>query len=210
MCTDGYQDQIMSERIIDILNSIEGISTADGLLYCGDAKAYEKFIRTFYDSIEKKTADIEDALQSEDIPTYTTRVHALKSTARIAGISEIAEYALKLEEAGENGDLDYIIKHNDEFLRLYRSYKDKLSVLDEMDNNEQTAGDSITEDELKDAYEALREYIEILDYDAVEVILEAVNTKALPEKDRKIMKELDKHLRNMEWDEMGRIISGIR
>ncbi len=197
----------MSERIIEILDNIEGISTPDGLLYCGDARAYEKFIRTFYSGIEKKASDIEEALRSGDIPAFTTRVHAIKSTARIAGIGEIAEFALKLEEAGDRGDIDYIRKNIEDFLRLYRSYEDKLSVLDEMDGQEDSGGDPITEDELEDAYEALKEYVGMLDYDAVEVILEELSTRRLPEKDNKIMTELNRHLRNMDWDEMGRIIS---
>jgi HPt (histidine-containing phosphotransfer) domain-containing protein len=197
----------MDELIIENLKKIKGLSVSDGLLYCGSIPAYIKFINSFYNSIDKKSSDIEEAYDKEDYELYTMKVHSLKSTARIAGMPELSELALKLEEAGRAGDTDLIGDRNAELLELYRSYKDKLAVLDDISKEKTEAVNPISESELKDAYSALYDSIAMEDFDAVELILKEVMNYSLPESDRDVMNRLDTLLKNMDWDEMAKLIS---
>ncbi len=191
---------------MEILNDIEGISTADGLMYCGSEAAYMKFINSFYSSIDQKSSDIENAYENEDFELYTMKVHSLKSTSRIAGMQALSELALSLEDAGRAGDIAFIKEKNDQLLSLYRSFKEKLSVLDKIKNEEANLK-PISDSELEDAYESLTYSIEAEDYDSVELILKEVLKCKLPEGDKKIMSELEKYLKNLEWDEMNKLIS---
>lgn len=196
----------MDEKIIDILKNVEGISISDGLKYCGSSAAYAKFIKSFYTSIDKKALDIEKAYESEDYALYTTKVHSLKSTSRIAGMAKLSELALKLEEAGRAGNTSFIKEKHDEFIKFYRSFNDKLSVLDEVFSGDDKDAKPISASELEDAYKSLSESIEMMDYDAVELILGEVTKYKLPKEDKAVMNSLDSHLKNMEWEEMSELI----
>ncbi len=200
-------NKTMDDKTIEILKHVEGISTSDGLKYCGSDAAYAKFINTYYHSIETKAAEIQDAYDREDFALYTMKVHSLKSTSRIAGASVLSELAYKLEEAGRTGDIAYISANNDDFLRLFRSYSDKLSVLDSLKNDGGKSADPISENDLKDAYHSLEESIAAEDYDAVEMILNEVKKFSLPKSDEGIMNKLEQLLKNMEWDEMTSLVS---
>jgi HPt (histidine-containing phosphotransfer) domain-containing protein len=199
----------MEDKIVEILNNVEGISTSDGLLYCGCPAAYAKFAGTFYSSIEKKAKDIEDAYKGEDYESFTIKVHSLKSTSRIIGMRELSDMAQQLEYAGKDGDTEFIKENIDGFLANYRSYIEKLSVLDELKKDADEGKELIPDDELQDALKALAEVIPAMDYDAVEMILAEVNKYRLPENARDAFAQMDKHLKNMEWDELSRLVSEI-
>ena len=195
----------MDEKVIEILSGVEGISVSDGLLYCGSTAAFIKFINSFYSSIEKKAADIKEAFDNEDFTLYTTKVHSLKSTSRIVGATQLSDFALRLEEAGRAGDISFIREHNEEFLDMYRGYIDRLSVLDSVGKDDESA-ELIPEDVLKDAYAALKENISMQEFDAVELILGEVKKYRLPKADKEIFDKLEKLLRIMDWDQMEQLI----
>ena len=166
---------------LKMLENIDGISIKDGLDFCGSSKELLKFLHTFYSSIDFKLAEIKDAFDKDDIASYTIKVHALKSTSRIIGASMLSDLALRLEEAGEKKDIAFIRDNNDKLLQLYSSYKAKLSVVAE--NLEETPHEEIAPEDLIDAYNALKEYIPKMDYDAVEVILDGMKEYKLPPND---------------------------
>ncbi|WP_044912699.1 Hpt domain-containing protein [Butyrivibrio sp. WCE2006] len=196
----------MCETEFDYLNEIEGISVSDGLNFCGTQKAFLKFLNTFYGNIDTKSDEIEDAYNKGDLGFYTTKVHALKSTARIIGAFELSELALMLEEAGRSGDEKCIDDNTCKLLELFRSYKDKLAILDNIRQNDNESKQEISPEKLEEAYSALREVIPVMDYDSVEMILDELKKYRLSAEDFNKISQLDKLLRNFKWDEMKDII----
>ena len=61
----------------------------------------EKTLRSFYENLRDTTDVIERTLREEDYDNFTIRVHALKSSARLIGATEISELAAKLEACGD-------------------------------------------------------------------------------------------------------------
>ncbi len=110
---------LKEEDIFDI----DGITIEDGLKYCGSMDAFKKFLNTFYDTIDSKSDEIEDAYRRKDISFYTIKVHALKSTSRIIGARELSKLAESLEMAGKDGNQAYIDENTGKLLELFRSYK---------------------------------------------------------------------------------------
>ena len=158
-------------------------------------------MKLFLDTIDDNARVLTDALESENIRLYTIKVHALKSSARIIGANDLSQQALDLENAGNSGDKDFIIGHADELMKDYLAFKDKLARLEEA--GEEGGGEDkepISEQELKDAYEALREEIPQMDYDAVEMILDKLAEYKLPPEDDKLYKELRHRLKVFDWD----------
>ncbi|MCR4590415.1 MAG: response regulator [Lachnospiraceae bacterium] len=184
------------------LNETEGISVPDGIKFCGGSEAFIKSIKTFNDTLTDNADTIEKAYNDRDIELYTIKVHALKSSARIIGASELSEKARLLEDAGKDGDLDYIDANTEEILRLYREYKDRLSGLNDDEGDKELMPDS----DIEDAYAALLEFIPGMDYDAAEMVLSQVGEYRLPEKDSRIFGELEKKLKVLDWDGMEELI----
>lgn len=182
------------------LENIEGISVKDGVKNCGSSEAFCKTIKTFYDTLIEKADEIEKAYNDEDWKLYTIKVHALKSSARIIGAAELSKMAERMEDAGKNDRIAEIRQETGPLLKLYRSYADRLSVLE--DGQEEDTREEIPADVLEDAYGALSELIPMMDMDGVEMVVASVEEYHLQDKDAQFFKELRKKMQQADWDAM--------
>lgn len=192
------------------LYDIPEISVKDGLTFCGMAEPFIKFIKTFYETIDEKSAEIEHAYNKEDYEYYTIKVHALKSTSRIMGAGALSSMAEKLELAGKANDIAYIKANHREMMETFLKFKDLLSPLSDPDIEAESAGEEveseISDSELENAYEALNEYVSVMDYDAIEMIIDDMHSYRLKAKDKKIFAELEVRLKQMDYDGMMNIL----
>jgi HPt (histidine-containing phosphotransfer) domain-containing protein len=193
---------------LKILENIDGISIKEGLDFCGSPKAFLKFLNTFYSSIDYKLAEIKEAFDKNDLNSYTIKIHALKSTSRIIGAYELSDLAHSLEEAGDNRDIKFIKDNNERLLQLYADYKDKLFVVTE--HSKEMPRKEISLEDLAEAYNALKEYIPKMDYDAVEVILDGMKDYKLPPNDYDTVSKLKELLIQMNWETMSEIIQNMK
>ncbi len=187
------------------IREVEGISLDDGIKNAGGIGGFIHAVNMFYDTIDDNSKVINDAYNGDDIRLYTVKVHSLKTSARIVGAMSLSELCQKLEDAGNKGDKDFIDENTARLLVEYGDFKDKLEKLPK----EEDTGDDkdmIPDDELADAYEALKEVIPQMDYDSVEMILNQLKEYKLPDEDAAKMKELEKLLKSFEWDKMEELI----
>lgn len=182
----------------------EGLNTDEGIKNSGGISNYIFSLNLFNDTIEENSKVIKEAYESDNIRLYTIKVHSLKSSARIIGAVELSRLAEQLENAGNSGDIDYIAANTDRLLADYRQYGEKLSRLKSQPDDKDK--EPIPEDELKDAYEALKDVIPQMDYDTVEMIIEQLKEYRLPPKDDKRVGELEKLLRSLDWDGMEELL----
>jgi len=191
------------------VKEVDAIVLEDGIRNSGGIAVYEHSLVDFYDTIDMNADTIEKALNDNDIRLYTVKVHALKSSARIVGAMELSALAEQLEEAGKKEDLTFINSNTPKLLSDYRSFKELLARLDKAEAVDETASSSkepIPADELAGAYEALRELVEQMDYDGVEMVINEVISYQLPEDDAGKFKELQKYLKLFDWDKMEEIL----
>ncbi len=190
------------------IREVDGINADDGIRFSGGAKNFLFSLKMFADTIDDNALVIEKAFCDEDISLYTIKVHALKSSARIIGAKELSQMAADLEEAGKQKDMEKIKKDTGNLLTLYASYKEKLArIAGEETAEQQEERRTVTEVELKDAYEALKEMIPQMDYDGVEMVLEQMSSCKLPEEDEKKFDRIKELLKQFDWDAMEEIIS---
>jgi HPt (histidine-containing phosphotransfer) domain-containing protein len=156
------------------------------------------------DTICDNAKVIEDAYKSGDIPMYTIKVHALKTSARIVGAGFLSSLAAELEQAGKKNALDLIREKTEGLLADYRAFSDKLFKLDEP--KEEAYKEPISDDDLKDAYDVLREMIPQMDYGSVDLILTELEGYSLPAEDQERVKKLRELLNNLQWEEMEQLI----
>ncbi|MBO6215997.1 MAG: response regulator, partial [Lachnospiraceae bacterium] len=75
------------------------LNTADGIEYSGNEELYLVVLKLFVESIESKSNEIRQFYEDEAWEDYRTRVHALKSSARVIGARELSKEARDLEIA---------------------------------------------------------------------------------------------------------------
>ena len=206
-------DAIMSEYAVPQefieLSEVDGISISDGLRYCGSIKDFQRFLEAFYLDIDGRAAELDASYRRGDISYFTIKVHALKSTARVIGAVQLGEMALTLELAGKAGDISLIDEKIEDCLILLKSYKGRLNKYMLEVQKQREDKKVISEDELGEAFAALREIVPTLDVDAVEMILEELDHYQLPEEAQQEVDEINRLLRQFDWDHLEELL-GVR
>ncbi len=187
------------------LNSAKGLSVPDGIKNSGGISGFLFALKLFYDTIDENNKVLRDALDQDNIRLFTIKVHALKSSARIIGAKELSKLAEDLENAGNKEDIVFIQKNTDTLLTQYLEYKEILAGIKEKESSDSDK-EAISEEKLKDAYDALEELVPQMDYDSVEMILNDVAEYSLPDEDKKVFDELSKMLHNFDWDAMEELV----
>ena len=110
-----FDDETEEEPAMEI--TIEGVDTATGITFSGgSASDYLGTLRIFYKDGSIKAKELLTCLENNDLPLYTTYVHALKSACANIGAAKLSEDAEILEDAGRNLDMGFIAEHNGGFV----------------------------------------------------------------------------------------------
>ena len=202
-----YEDASKLPSDMEWLEELDDIDVASGIKNCGGATGYIFSVQLFLDTIEDNAKVIENAYAEEDIKLYTIKVHALKSSSKIIGANNLSELAREMEDAGNRGDIAFISSHHNELLAMYRSFKQKLSRMNSHESADDTSKESISSEDLKNAYEALKETAEQMDYDSAELILSQLDKYDLPSADNETFVEISKALKAFDWDKVDELLS---
>lgn len=181
------------------LTRLPDIDTSSGILYCGTEEAYLEVLTVFAEAIVPAAEEIKRYYEAENWKDFTTKVHALKSTARLIGAKELSENAKSLEEAGNREDIDTIRKGAEPLLQSYLSYAEKLSPLCEKKELPVEEKAMIGEADLVEAYETLGDVVAAFDYDSMMFILRSLEEYRLPEADAKRWTALREAARKPDW-----------
>ena len=191
------------------LSQISDLDTESGIQYCGSEEAYLDALTVFAESIVPGAREIAKYYETEDWQNFTTKVHALKSTARLIGAKELSERAKALEDAGNKGAIEIIRKNSDDLLQLYLAYATKFAPL--CDTPQETAADKdkpmIDEATLAEAYETLEEVAASFDYDSLLFVLQSLEDYRLPEPDAQRCTDLRDAARKPDWEKVRNLLA---
>ena len=185
---------------------LEGINAGEGIKNCGSMDDYRSTLNVFFTSIDNKSNELIDMYKREDWPSYTIKVHALKSMANIIGATGLAGEALALEYAGKEGNITYIKGNHGKLMSYYLSFKDVLSPLfpdipeKEQDNNKPMADPEL----IKSAYDVIKEGAGNMDIDAIEEALKELEDYSLPEEARALIDTISSLCDNFDYDGIAR------
>lgn len=116
------KEKTASDATSSLSWKMEGIDVAVGMQYSGDDEdLYKEVLSDYMDTIEEKASVIEQAVEEEDLETYTIEVHSLKSTSKSIGAMELSELAKDLEFHGKNKEWGPIIARTPTLLTMYRN-----------------------------------------------------------------------------------------
>jgi signal transduction histidine kinase/DNA-binding NarL/FixJ family response regulator/HPt (histidine-containing phosphotransfer) domain-containing protein len=176
--------------IIDGVDVAQGASRIGGSvsayigalrIYCLDVERYLPFLREF---------------SGNELPSFITQVHGLKSASANVGAAALAETAAILEQAGKDGDIELIQSRLNEFVgdlaRLVEKIRTALG----------TQAPSQEDAEPIDAaiLEQLAAALEALDIDEVDRLIEEISARPIAERSREIMARISWQVLVAEFD----------
>jgi CheY-like chemotaxis protein/anti-sigma regulatory factor (Ser/Thr protein kinase) len=189
------------EHLMQHLREIPEIDEEAGLKNCGDMEGYANVLAVFYQTAAPKADEIEELYHNGDLPGYTIKVHALKSSARIIGATELSALAKALEDAGKDENTGFISEHTERLLSMYRNLNEKLRFLDP----EKSDLADISPAELEEAYRTIIEIASSMDYGLLDDLLKDLRGYHLPEKDAERLRRMEALLTNLDFDGIAEI-----
>ncbi len=184
------------------LLKVEGIDLDEGIKNCGGYEVLERVIRDFLVSIDSKSDAIENFLREGDIRNYTVYVHALKSSARLIGATELSALAAKLEEEGNAEKIDALKEETPVLLEQYRSYKETLCAA----NPQREDLPEISLDDLEDAFAGIRELVDAFDFKTADSIIAQLKEYSIPESMKEKYNKLTELLVNVDRDSILKLL----
>ena len=176
-----------------------------GVAHFGSVPAYLDALQVFAEAIEGGAEEIEGYYEREDWVNYTTKVHALKSSARVIGAGELSEKASRLEDAGNNGYWEEIKAGTGPLLDLYRSF---LTGLAPMLPEEVCEGEKppISPEELAEAWQCLGEVVASFDFDSLSYMVAEISSYRLPPGEADRLKAIKEAARLPDWEKLKEIL----
>ena len=106
-----------------------GFDTNAGVEYsAGMEEFYLEMVQTFANGHEEKAAEIRQDYEAQNWENYRTRVHALKSTAKMIGANNLFEAALEQEMAAKDTDPARIDAGYEPLMNLYAETVEKIKT----------------------------------------------------------------------------------
>ena len=106
-----------------------GISIREGMRFCGGkTELYRELLRDYAKDCREKSGNLESNYQAHDWEAYRILIHAIKSGSKTIGAGELAELALKLENASKIEDSAYIEAHHAAFIVRYKRTAEKIAA----------------------------------------------------------------------------------
>ena len=169
------------------------------------AEVDNELLDIYLGKIKSGADEIETLYNNADWENYTIKVHALKSTSRLVGETELADLAEKLEKAGDDGNLEFIHASTRTLLAMYRGVGEKYGI-PSAPIEEEAPKPEATEAMMYDAYDDLRAAVADLDYDGLCGILDELNEYSFPDMHKERMKAINTAADNIDWGELKNLL----
>ena len=123
-----------------------GIDTDKGLSYCqNDSAMYKNIVSEYVKEMPERSGLLKEYFEASDWNNYCVYVHSLKSTSKMIGALSLSDKALKLEEAANKEDADFIKENHAEILDIYINLANKMADILGIDLSKNDKEDDIME-----------------------------------------------------------------
>ena len=127
----------------------------------------------------------------------TVLVHALKSSARLIGASELSKQAAVLEEAGDRKDEEKINLLMPSLLSSYRSYRELLAPACAVQKAE---AKKISNEDFNDALQNIKECLQAFDISTADTIIFMLEQYEIPQEKQDLYKKLKEAVTSVDYD----------
>lgn len=201
----GSSDEKVNKEKSEL--GIEGLDVEKALDLLGSEKLFWSVLKEYYRCIDKKHEVILSCMREKKWKEYTIEVHALKSTSRQIGAMKLADKAERLEKAGNEGDVEFIMEHTNHMLLEYMWYKDVLTpYFNEEEEKVQQDKNFATKDVLTQAFADLRSAMEELDCDKMEDVISELSLFKFKEEEQELFTQLKEAVEEIDTEKCSEIL----
>lgn len=169
---------------INRIKKIRSISVSKGIKAAGGEETYIKVCSNFYETAATRIQMIFDYYDNEDYINYAIQAHALKSSARLIGALELSEFALEMELAAQENDVDKIKEKTKLLLNMYKKMQSELEAVfgvEKEDSDMEKNKKELPHKKLNRTLSELKELIEAFDFETARMLLDSLKDYKLPE-----------------------------
>lgn len=166
--------------VLERLKGFPWLSVEAGLKAAGSEKSYLSMLKIFYDSAEWKAQELEKLYEAGDVKGYITKVHAMKSSAKIIGALELGSEAQKLEDAGKQEDIAYLEANRAPFVESIRKIREELTAFISV-SEKSTKLPMADEALMKEAYAEIHAAAQKMDCEQLEAVFERMEDYRIPQ-----------------------------
>ena len=142
---ESEKEAVKEESFIEKFKAL-GIDTDKGLSYCqGDSDMYENIVSEYVKEMPERSGHLKECFETSDWNNYCVYIHSLKSTSKMIGALSLSDKALKLEEAANKEDADFIKENHAEALDIYINLANKMADILGIDLSKNDKEDDIME-----------------------------------------------------------------
>lgn len=209
---ENPEEETVKEACMDEgLPYIEGVNWDSALKHLPDKELLLETVYDFYTTMNTEADFLENRyenLESDETATedYRIKVHAMKSSAALIGITDLSEQAKALEMASKEGDLEYLHRHTKDFLNKWRSYREKLSVCIKEEEKESISDMTVIEERL----ESLKEAMEFMDIDKADEVMKELRSYRFSEEITEKVEKLGAAVVNLDVETVNELIDELR
>ena len=212
--TDDEDEQDNVPESLAPLVGLEWIDLSKGIKNSGDAESYLSLLKILYESIDEESSVLDGFYKDSNLNDYTIQVHAMKSSVRLIGASSMADEAQLLENAGKDGDEEYINQHHEGFIAAYKSLKEPLSQVFAEENVEDETENNV-EDEMPEAdtelmdtvYEEVKASAEANDAESIDAVFAEIEGYRLPDSDAELCQKIKAAAENSDFEAILSLLS---
>ncbi len=199
------------EPVLKWYQKIEGIDPDEALENSGSEEAFETVARIYYDAYPEKVAELNAFYDAKDLKNYTIRIHALKSSSKLIGATELARRAENLEMAGKEGDADYIDRYHKAFVQDYGKLRDLLGealFMNESEEEETEEEKPVADADLMETvYEELGHAAVAMDLERMEQILQELDAYSIPENEQERFAKIRESIGRFDYEGVEALLS---
>jgi len=194
-------------EIPELQKTLKGFDIHKGIVRSGGTTEYYfEVLSSFLSDSSERYNEIKTCFDNNDMSMFITLVHAIKSASGNVGADEISRMASGLENAGLNGDRDYIIEHTDIFLhKLNKELQNIKTVLSVYDKKKESEASGRPE-ELKEEMDDLKIHLENMDFDSMNQSIDKLLRIAKSEQEKQTVRNISQHILLFEYDEAVKLI----
>ena len=200
---------VQPDKATDTRIKIDVLDTDAAIRGLGSVELFEKIAAEYYVSGPDKMDDIMTAFEEKDWPNYTIRVHALKSSSRQIGATDLGRMAEELEMAGKTENIDVIMEKTDGVMSAFQYVLDQLEPYFKTEEKEHEDRPMIDKQTLTGLMEELATACDELDSDTMESVGEKLDEYEYDGTLGGYIKDLQKGIREIDTDVCLEIIEKI-
>jgi signal transduction histidine kinase/CheY-like chemotaxis protein/HPt (histidine-containing phosphotransfer) domain-containing protein len=192
------------------LNDVSQIDVEEGIKNSGGVDSFIFSLKLFRETLEDNWKVIRQAYKDGDIKLFTVKVHALKSSCRIIGASDLADLCALLEDAGKKDRIAFIDENFDVLDKGYNSFATILAPMLAYGEIAVEKKGLIPQDEFDDAIAAITELVPQMEYDGLKMIFSQLDEYEIEDRYVEVIDKLKAALDRFDWDEMEELLKGLR